>query len=133
MSHFVTIVYKIVNCDNIMPTTITHLDTQHYLCYNYDRLTADVATSAVRGLIHRPLPSHLHSRPVPACPCSRPLKNGSGSQAPWSRLGPRCRVCRTLAIPMQPKAAPVRALSLAAPPGISPLGATRAMRHIVVH
>jgi hypothetical protein len=102
MSHFVTVTHKIVNYDNIMPTTMTHLDTKCYSCYNSDRLTVDVATSAARGLIHRPLPLHLHSRPVAACPCSRPCENGSGSQAPWSRLGPRCRVCRTLAFLMQP-------------------------------
>jgi hypothetical protein len=132
MSHFLTIFYKVVNYDNIIPTIMTHLDTMYYSCYNYDRLTVDVSTRAARGLIHGPVPLHFHSRPVPACPCSRPCNIGSGSPAPWSRLGPRCRVCRPLAFLMRPKAAPVRALSLAPPP-MAFLRWARYMGHIMVH
>ena len=53
MSHFVTIFYKVVNYDNIIPTIIPHLDTKYFSCYNSDHLTVAVDTRAVRGLIHR--------------------------------------------------------------------------------
>jgi hypothetical protein len=47
---------------------MAHLDTMYCSCYNYDRLTVDVATSATRGLIHGPLPLH---RPLPAPAAAR--------------------------------------------------------------